>query len=742
MNKAKQRINNKGASLVTVIITVGFVGVLVSIVMMVSLINFKMKRVNAYAKDTFYSAEQVLDEINIGLQRYASDSLSVAYMDVMENYAEYSTEKKNAVLQTAYYESMWEKLQADSGHHTYDIATLEAFLKESTKWRGDDEEGYGAVLRVMKNDGTLGTIGEMVTYDKTGIVLKNLRVYYKDSKGYVSVIQTDIRISYPQYDFAPSTALPDIADYCIIADGGIKTNATAGDITLEGNIYGDNFVSVGTLNGAKMHLSHEGEGQVVLKHDLELDNATFSCENEATFWAENVIVDTGRVTLAGESNVADDINIKGNGSTVTLAGTYNGYGNSLTEAENSSAILVNGTNSTLDMSGIEKITIAGHAYVGTKAANTGSVTGSETGQGENVFTGESIAVKSNQLLYLVPGECIGVDKTTGTSKYNKNPLTASEYTEIMDASKYEEISLQVAVDELGGSLSPYIKTENGLAQAEKVFIPTNYENNTLVYYYMKFDNEDAANKYFAKYYQGSEALMNKYASYYADMITFPSSSTLVRLKFAGNGVEGSQDEGYELQSVMLEDASTKLSSNQQNYAQQFSALCTKLISNYDELTVLTENPDPTKQIIYENLIDEEKLNAFIDDSPYKTGNLTIIDGSEGKAVVSRSDYTITDNNIHLVIAKGDVTIAVNNFTGTVFSDGKVSINTAAGSVKADPDTVKTMLRYYQTVDGENVMLATVLQGGSEFIYSTDDENGETESTSLRDLIVYENWKKE
>ena len=87
--------NNRGASLITVIITIGFVAILISILMMTSLINFKMKRVNAYAKDTFYSAEQVLDEINIGLQRYISDSLSSAYVDVMENYTDYDSEKKN-----------------------------------------------------------------------------------------------------------------------------------------------------------------------------------------------------------------------------------------------------------------------------------------------------------------------------------------------------------------------------------------------------------------------------------------------------------------------------------------------------------------------------------------------------------------------------------------------------------------------------------------------------------------------
>ena len=64
-NRLFLKVNNKGASLVMVIIVIGFIGILAGTVMMTSLVNYKMKRVNVYAKDTFYSAEQVLDEINI-----------------------------------------------------------------------------------------------------------------------------------------------------------------------------------------------------------------------------------------------------------------------------------------------------------------------------------------------------------------------------------------------------------------------------------------------------------------------------------------------------------------------------------------------------------------------------------------------------------------------------------------------------------------------------------------------------
>ena len=98
--------------------------------------------------------------------------------------------------------------------------------------------------------------------------------------------------------------------------------------------------------------------------------------------------------------------MRGDKSVIKLSGVYNGFGNSIEDAGMSSAILINGTNSSIDLTGIEKITLAGHAYIGTK--DTPDEEGNQTNKND-IFTGESIAVKSNQLMYMVPPECIGVD---------------------------------------------------------------------------------------------------------------------------------------------------------------------------------------------------------------------------------------------------------------------------------------------------------------------------------------------
>ena len=49
--------------MVVVIIAMAFIGILASVLMYMSLLNYQMKVNNLKAKDNFYSAETVLDEI-------------------------------------------------------------------------------------------------------------------------------------------------------------------------------------------------------------------------------------------------------------------------------------------------------------------------------------------------------------------------------------------------------------------------------------------------------------------------------------------------------------------------------------------------------------------------------------------------------------------------------------------------------------------------------------------------------
>ena len=61
--QTENRIENQGFSLLTVIVAVSFIGILGLLVLYMSLANFNMKVTDIKGKNSFYTAEQALEEI-------------------------------------------------------------------------------------------------------------------------------------------------------------------------------------------------------------------------------------------------------------------------------------------------------------------------------------------------------------------------------------------------------------------------------------------------------------------------------------------------------------------------------------------------------------------------------------------------------------------------------------------------------------------------------------------------------
>ena len=65
------------------------------------------------------------------------------------------------------------------------------------------------------------------------------------------------------------------------------------------------------------------------------------------------------------------------------------------------------------------------------------------------------------------------------------------------------------------------------------------------------------------------------------------------------------------------------------------------------------------------------------------------------------------------------------------------------SITADYELVSAMMRYYKEIDGQNVMVAQVLQDANDYVFAIEDaEDTQRTTTTMADLVVYENWKKE
>lgn len=724
-------------ALVTVIVAVAFVAILVSIMMAVSLVNFKMKAINERGKDSFYSAEQVLDEISVGLQEQAASALTLAYNDVMSNYSVYDDDAKKAAIETAFYTNMIKFFAHSTGDDPvkigtgvdeykgdYKVSDLEDMLMTTSKWRSASVtgtgQGYGAILTTKDKDGNEVSDSGII-YFNNGLVLKDLKVWYKDASGFVSCIRTDIKINCPTFDFAKDSSIADLANYSFIADGGAEFESMS-SLLVDGNIYANNIKASDIAN---MHIGEEDgiPRTVISKYDLNFVNTNVDSIESTELWASNIIVNGSEADLDAIMSVRNDIDIRGNGSKVKLKGEYVGYGkdaldgtamNSVDDgsgnpstttvkiykSNESSAMLVNGTNSSIDLSGLDKFILAGHAYVGTSDRSTSSDALKEimnnayiTDQEKNeltelqvkidrnathdvdALTGESITVKTNQLVYLIPPEAIGVDIETGRSLYNSNPLTQEQYEAIKDKNVYDEVSVTAEVSDLGSTLLDYIQTEKVtreyidttkgnqrvkeervVGKPQRVFVASaDGSGKRLVYYYMAFKDADAAAKYYAQNYANNKDSIDNYTKSYIKNLKLPSilqidggkvpklkymwagnniwkdaeKSTADKLEFTnatGNIIKDEEKDYVETTSEAMlaefvdfctnlkqERAGTKTPAFAYSYAEEEKILEAPIIGGtpIPGVTPEVNNVKTANQVVFENLISEKNVDRFL-----------------------------------------------------------------------------------------------------------------------------------
>ena len=224
------------------------------------------------------------------------------------------------------------------------------------------------------------------------------------------------------------------------------------------------------------------------------DTNVIDAVNSLQFYAGNIETtgDTGSsLTVVGNCIVKDDLEINGYNSMIKLTGNYFGYGfrsdtssskieadteeitgfiastATATEHTQSSAIIINENKADIDMTGLNKLVLAGRAYVDLDASGTNA----------SYMTGESISFKGNQHMYLAE-----LDKELKGSKVTMNPMSfaslgLADGTEIT----YSELELntssgnQVVAKKINDEVYFYVKNTNPLEQTQ--YFQDTYKNN-------------------------------------------------------------------------------------------------------------------------------------------------------------------------------------------------------------------------------------------------------------------------
>ena len=370
--------------------------------------------------------------------------------------------------------------------------------------------------------------------------------------------------------------------------------------------------------------------------------------------------------------------------------------------------------------------------------------------------GQSIAVKSDQLAYLVPAECLAISRETGNAVAQRisNPMLLEEYkTYIQGNPNVLEVSADIACEVLGGKkLSDYgIITEGEKPMYQKFFKRVNSEI-TLVYYYVFFDSESQAsvkhaNEYFQDFYKVNKATMDAYASIYTDGIKLRNAGEgFYTLHLAGNMVcETAEGNGLIKEATLAHDAvnvgyQNVLIDNQY----KFKALTKKIVDVYELLTP-TETMEGANP--YNNLVREDAVSSYYAsvsaDAAVETGSAKYFGSTNEKAVIVDGDYVYTGSGQNafdgLIIATGNVEVK-HDFHGTILSGGNITLEQNV-KVAPDKDAVLHALTYSNIADGLEYHVTDFLIGGEGYLkgvgktYLSSDIN-------IGELVVYENWEKQ
>ena len=786
------KLNNNGSTMMIVMVAVSLIGVLATVLMSMSYMNYNMKVTELNSKKNFYTAEIVLDQINLGLQREVSESLEDAYIRAMQRYTIEDDNTRNTNFANYYIGELRNRLKDTNFDSQYQIAAVD------TDMDGVYDKGLVSYLDIalqnaydsgdlvitsspkatgVGGDITMESVARARTnaltgnteYESQGLVLYNLRIEYTDANLFTTVIETDIRLETPELTLVTKTAMPEVFEYSIVADAGILGSSAGGTTTFKGNVYAGNDTGVTTDDGGlSVTQGHtwnfEGENKIVSAGPLRIaTTATVNATADTECWFEsihlpkNASTASGKLSLLGSTYVADDLTIEGKLANVTLAGKYYGFGNAA-EAAGSSAIILNGKDATLDMSGLEKLMLGGNAYVQTSQISYTPNAHYTAGNNKDILLGNSIAVKSDQIVYLVPAECIGV--RGNEILIGKNPMTEDKYLEWKDYNQrhldneagftnYEAVSLTKDIDNLGKSISEYAYNSVGY---KTVFRQVNGQ--TLCYVYWDLTEEGAAN-YYQDYYNAATVKMNRYISAYnnrivmnPDLTDYESNGNLLLYSLGTSGaisiVDNTIDSSREAMDLY------NIEREQTEFQERFLRLKAKLALEESAVTSVE-----LSKTIYENTINSYSMGNLPNNSTgvtYPTHDPTdpedIPDPDELKAVfvnnAGKANYIYNDPNVRVIIATGNVELR-RNFEGLIICDGKIIIN-GASEVKPnkldvlqllrlkeseDDDAMSLVARYF--IDGDRYSMDSTLSGTV-----TNTMNGQ----QMGELIIYENWSKQ
>lgn len=525
----KGKKNNSGSTIVIVLLMTSFVLILSTLITTTTMINLRMKMASSQSTKSFYTAEQAVDEVRAALGVISVECFNTAYEEELTKlYSTNSTgttinnKEANQQMRQKYTKDLLNKMQLFEGVPSSD-AKIAFYLGQPAgsftiaNWNADDTKAdekkiYTSFVDTLNNyieDNTKLSVEKVtkITFDVSGVSplysyaigFYDCVVKYLDNSGNYSYITFNGAVGMPdiEIDFKNDDKVGTLcfADYSLVGNGGIilPKNASA---TISGSAYAGTGASAKgtalTINeGASLTM---GGGYFVCGGNIEADNNSGLSVNNTSLWAKNINVSDG-VTInsnAASFNLQDDLTVDGENSEVNINGSFFGFGyeegNLAKQRPNySSAIIVNGLNSHITFGTLGQLYVAGRAYI-------------KFSDDRAYATGESSAVNINQEIYMIPAKLL-TNGSKNPSALNDSAASGVKFT--CDINENNFFAYDLLASEKYESRNAYFDTDGNLVDESTLetdstthlITDANIRANSKTYYYFKFKDDYARNKY-------------------------------------------------------------------------------------------------------------------------------------------------------------------------------------------------------------------------------------------------------
>lgn len=784
MKKKKHflQLNNRGSSLVVVLVMVSFIMILTVISATSALTNYKMKVMNRRNTKNFYTAEEAADELYAVLGKLSSQCFDDAFQEQLAHVttvtggtpslSENTNYNKNLrqnyiknVLGSFYNEDRYSIGTSDGtlvlGEASGEDSKAQIFAKKLNEYLGYDSNSNLGIERVSDVQVEYPVSAENQPLRNYKVIFKDCVIAYKDSaEGYFSYITLDGEISMPDtlVSFVPDNTqgLTSFTRFSLIGNSGVTVDQC------NAQIWGDIFAgSAGGLNISNSDSANNRTNQIRFTDNILITPGDVNIENNVriqnfntAFWANNLNVNgDGAVFNTNDFcvlNINDDLNVNGDNAYVTLAGEYHGYGytdaGSSTHNANSS-ILMNSYNSHITFASGSNIVVAGHAFIDyahkilysiksnkyTKELYT-SIGDSGVSSDSFYEMNEGLSYAGLQELYVVPTYLMNANGTPNTGYITEKGFFA-----------YDLLTNQ--------------KVKSPIRVGDKLYYYFDFKDTTAMETYVQRIMEDDAFQTYlnaGNYSDTEKQELTTQRNYMKNLVQ-------ANLKELKSTVESDTSNIYMNGSMVLaSQADSDLTLNvlgkkaysyqggsydqlKTDLGKKFKSLRCTLLEDYT-LDGFTEND------IFNNFIDETSFKNLVKDHAYeKDQNGSILLATDADVVIGDS------------LKEGEAAILVTADSGVIVATGNVRVEKSfsgtiiAGAFKGD--TGKNNKGYIEVKTDGDVTIKNSIDGTSvERLITGDDDykqifkpyknqatisNGSVsiEEMKYTDLVKFSSWRK-